>query len=48
LVRLGAADAAHYLVRPDGHVAYRAAGTDLDGLQHHLARWLPSPTPHPT
>jgi 2-polyprenyl-6-methoxyphenol hydroxylase-like FAD-dependent oxidoreductase len=47
LVRLGVADSAHYLVRPDGHVAYRAAGTDLDGLQRHLARWLPNPTPHP-
>ena len=32
---------AHYLIRPDGHVGYRAAGTDLDGLQRHLAHWLP-------
>ena len=34
---------AHY-IRPDGHVGYRAAGTDLDGLQRHLAHWLPHHT----
>jgi 2-polyprenyl-6-methoxyphenol hydroxylase-like FAD-dependent oxidoreductase len=45
--RLGVEQAAHYLVRPDGHVGYRAAGTDLDGLQRHLAHWLPNPMPHP-
>jgi 2-polyprenyl-6-methoxyphenol hydroxylase-like FAD-dependent oxidoreductase len=45
--RLGVEQAAHYLVRPDGHVGYRAAGTDLDGLQRHLAHWLPNPTPYP-
>ena len=27
LARLGVDRAAHYLVRPDGHVAYRADGT---------------------
>jgi 2-polyprenyl-6-methoxyphenol hydroxylase-like FAD-dependent oxidoreductase len=43
---LGVEQAAHYLIRPDGHVGYRAAGTDLDGLQRHLAHWLPNPTPH--
>jgi 2-polyprenyl-6-methoxyphenol hydroxylase-like FAD-dependent oxidoreductase len=31
---------AQYLVRPDGHVAYRAAGTDLAGLTRYLATWL--------
>jgi 2-polyprenyl-6-methoxyphenol hydroxylase-like FAD-dependent oxidoreductase len=41
LARLGVPEVAHYLVRPDGHVGYRAAGTDLDGLERHLARWLP-------
>jgi 2-polyprenyl-6-methoxyphenol hydroxylase-like FAD-dependent oxidoreductase len=39
--RLGVERAAHYLVRPDGHVGYRAAGTDLGGLRRHLARLLP-------
>jgi 2-polyprenyl-6-methoxyphenol hydroxylase-like FAD-dependent oxidoreductase len=41
--RLGVEQAAHYLIRPDGHVGYRATGTDLDGLQRHLAHWLPKP-----
>jgi 2-polyprenyl-6-methoxyphenol hydroxylase-like FAD-dependent oxidoreductase len=45
LARLGVQRSAHYLIRPDGHVGYRAAGTDLHGLQHHLARWLPTTTP---
>jgi hypothetical protein len=36
--RLGVIDAAQYLIRPDGHIGYRAAGTDLNGLRHHLAR----------
>jgi hypothetical protein len=45
--RLGVKETAHSLIRPDGHVGYRAAGTDLDGLQRHLARWLPNPTRHP-
>ena len=31
---------AHHLVRPDGHIAYRAAGTNLAGLHTYLARWL--------
>jgi 2-polyprenyl-6-methoxyphenol hydroxylase-like FAD-dependent oxidoreductase len=45
--RLGVKEAAHYLVRPDGHVGYRAAGTDLDELQAYLTRWLPNATPRP-
>jgi 2-polyprenyl-6-methoxyphenol hydroxylase-like FAD-dependent oxidoreductase len=32
--------AAHYLIRPDGHIAYRAAGTDLTRLAGYLASWL--------
>jgi hypothetical protein len=40
LGRLGVREVAHYLIRPDGHVGYRAAGTDLDGLERHLTRWL--------
>jgi len=31
---------AQYLVRPDGYIAYRDAGTDLDGLRRYLDRWL--------
>jgi flavin-dependent dehydrogenase len=43
LARLGVGEVAHYLVRPDGHLGYRAAGTDLGGLERYLARWLPGP-----
>ena len=39
--RLGVRHAAHYLVRPDGHVAFRSAGTDLAGVESYLAQWLP-------
>ena len=41
LLGVRAGGAAHYLVRPDGHVAYRAAGVDLSGLRAYLDRWLP-------
>jgi hypothetical protein len=37
--------AAHCLVRPDGHIGYRAGGTDLAGLHAYLTRWLPGTTP---
>ncbi len=47
LAQLGVNDTAHYLIRPDGHIGYRAAGTDLDGLGRYLTRWLPNPTPDP-
>ena len=37
---LAAPDAtAHHLVRPDGHIAYRAAGADLEGLIVYLSHW---------
>ena len=39
LARLGVGRTAHYLVRPDGHVGYRAAGTDLRGLRRWLDQW---------
>ena len=44
LRRLGltAAHTAQYLVRPDGHVGYRAGGTDATQLARYLRRWLPS------
>jgi 2-polyprenyl-6-methoxyphenol hydroxylase-like FAD-dependent oxidoreductase len=47
LRRLGltARHTAQYLVRPDGHVGYRAGGTDATQLARYLGRWLPgSPT----
>ena len=40
-------DTAQYLVRPDGHVGYRAGGTDLTELSRYLDRWLPAPPPDP-
>ncbi len=42
LARLGCRPdrAAHYLIRPDGHIGYRALGADLAGLHHYLTRWL--------
>ncbi|HZD68745.1 MAG TPA: FAD-dependent monooxygenase [Actinomycetes bacterium] len=48
LARLGVRDAAQYLVRPDGHVGYRCAGTDLHDASGYLARWLGSTTPTST
>ncbi|MGP3949771.1 FAD-dependent monooxygenase [Streptomyces sp. 7N604] len=29
----------HYLIRPDGHIGYRAGGTDLSGLRDYLSAW---------
>jgi 2-polyprenyl-6-methoxyphenol hydroxylase-like FAD-dependent oxidoreductase len=40
LARLGAQEAAHYLVRPDGHIGYRNGGTKMIGAERYLARWL--------
>jgi hypothetical protein len=45
--RLGVEATAQYLIRPDGHIGYRAGGDDLAGLQRHLARWLPTTTSRP-
>ncbi len=42
LSRLGVRDAGQYLIRPDGYVAYRCRGTDLDGTESYLARWFRS------
>ncbi len=43
LRRLGltARHTAQYLVRPDGHVGYRAGGTNATELARYLNRWLP-------
>ncbi|HET7855332.1 MAG TPA: FAD-dependent monooxygenase [Gaiellaceae bacterium] len=38
--RLGVDGAAQYLVRPDGHIGHRSAGTELVGVDRYLARWL--------
>jgi len=40
LARLGVRDAAQYVVRPDGYVAFRCAGRDLAALERYLGRWL--------
>jgi hypothetical protein len=46
--RLGVERAAHFLVRPDGYVAYRSGSADLNGLQRYLAGWLPGAGAAPT
>jgi 2-polyprenyl-6-methoxyphenol hydroxylase-like FAD-dependent oxidoreductase len=43
--RYGAAEGALYLIRPDGHVAFRGAPSDADALRAYLARWLTRPEP---
>ncbi|HEX8904777.1 MAG TPA: FAD-dependent monooxygenase [Longimicrobiaceae bacterium] len=43
LARLAVRDDAQYLVRPDGHVAFRCAGRDLAGLEAYLRRWFSPP-----
>jgi len=40
LRRLGVADAAQYLVRPDGHIAFRCAGRDLNPTIRYLRHWF--------
>jgi 2-polyprenyl-6-methoxyphenol hydroxylase-like FAD-dependent oxidoreductase len=40
LARLGIETTGVYLVRPDGYVSYRAAGTDLRRLDRYLGRWI--------
>ncbi|WP_198415111.1 hypothetical protein [Cryobacterium tagatosivorans] len=35
--------ATQLLVRLDGHIGYRGAGTELTGLGMYLDRWLPRP-----
>jgi hypothetical protein len=38
--RLGVDQNATYLIRPDGHVAYRSGGTDLRGPAAYLEQWF--------
>jgi 2-polyprenyl-6-methoxyphenol hydroxylase-like FAD-dependent oxidoreductase len=40
--RLRLRDAGQLLVRPDGHIAYRADDSDTTGLRTYLDRWLPA------
>lgn len=40
LALLGADRAAQYLVRPDGHIAFRCGGTQVNGVAQYLARWF--------
>jgi 2-polyprenyl-6-methoxyphenol hydroxylase-like FAD-dependent oxidoreductase len=42
LTMLGVRDAAQYLVRPDGHIAFRCAGRDLTAVGRYLAEWYPA------
>lgn len=37
---LGTTDTAQVLVRPDGYIAFRCAGRDLNGLRDYLRSWL--------
>jgi 2-polyprenyl-6-methoxyphenol hydroxylase-like FAD-dependent oxidoreductase len=37
---ISTSETGQYLVRPDGHVAFRCAGTDLTPLALYLNRWL--------
>jgi 2-polyprenyl-6-methoxyphenol hydroxylase-like FAD-dependent oxidoreductase len=41
--RLGVRTAALYLVRPDGHIAFRSGGADLAGVSAYLNRWVTRP-----
>jgi len=40
-------DEAIYLVRPDGHIGYRAGARDSAGLDAYLRRWLVPTTARP-
>jgi 2-polyprenyl-6-methoxyphenol hydroxylase-like FAD-dependent oxidoreductase len=41
--RLGVKDAAQYLVRPDGYVAFRSAGRTFESLDRYLSDWYLPP-----
>jgi 2-polyprenyl-6-methoxyphenol hydroxylase-like FAD-dependent oxidoreductase len=46
--RLGVERVGQYLVRPDGYIAYRSAGSELLGLERYLAQWLPGAAEQPS
>jgi 2-polyprenyl-6-methoxyphenol hydroxylase-like FAD-dependent oxidoreductase len=41
LAGLGGQNGAQYLVRPDGYLAFRCSGYDLEGVGAYLTRWSP-------
>jgi 2-polyprenyl-6-methoxyphenol hydroxylase-like FAD-dependent oxidoreductase len=41
---LSRADVAQILIRPDGHIGYRAGDTDFSGLERYVDRWLVAPS----
>jgi 2-polyprenyl-6-methoxyphenol hydroxylase-like FAD-dependent oxidoreductase len=43
LAFLGVENRAQYLVRPDGHIAFRCGGSDLDSLRDYVSRWFSGP-----
>lgn len=40
MARLGVDDAAQYLIRPDGYIAFRCAGRSLTSLEGYLGEWF--------
>jgi hypothetical protein len=40
LAQLGVESTAQYVIRPDGHVGFRCAGTDLTSVTEYLQRWF--------
>ena len=47
LRRLGVSRSAQYLIRPDGYVGFRCAGTDPIDMDAYLSRWFASAPPLP-
>ena len=45
LTRLGVDRHATYLIRPDGHIAFRSGGINLHGAAEYLAQWFPTEAP---
>jgi len=41
LALLGVSDVAQILVRPDGYIAFRCGGSNLEALTRYLAEWYP-------
>jgi 2-polyprenyl-6-methoxyphenol hydroxylase-like FAD-dependent oxidoreductase len=44
LARLGVEQTAQYLIRPDGHIAFRCGGTDLRAVAGYLDQWFRTAT----